>query len=335
MKKRTLFIATLLVVVAATVAVVSCKKENQDALLYNIQPAKPFTPPVVDDMNAYLKDFKQKMKDSQSNRDGEALSLEEAAWHLASVANYDFANANVPFDDIRFDTLYSNVTVTSGSVLLSDLATAYENISTIIEKFYRSLPLDEKHFRFINASISNDGSVIISLTTTFMRSSKGLDDTLYFYQTWWDLMLDCYDFFDGSPLPASTLGRSELERFLNWKESHLHHTEFPYYYTPSFDTVFEYQNEIDMYESPCYLNSRLFANNIYMDADIYPIIFYLCDSSLGLGFDNCPPGLYIIYWKVIYIREPGDHGRLVEHYDLQVQYGVRHEHTSEPGHGGN
>lgn len=323
MKKRNLIITTLLVVVATMVAFVSCKKENQDALLSNAQPVKAFTVPQIDDMNAYLKDFKQKMKESQNAKDAECLSLEEAAWHLASVANYDFANANVIFDDIRFDTLYSNVTITGDSVLLKDLAVAYESISFNIEKFYHSLPLDEKHFRFINVSITCDGSVIISLTTTFMRSSRGLDDTLYFYQTWWDLMSECYSFFDGSPLPAATLGRSELERFLNWKESHLHFSESPYYYTPSCDTIFKYQNVIDIYESPCYLNSRLFANNLYMNADIYPIICYLCDSSMGLGVDNCPPDLYIINWRVIYIVEPGDHGRLIEHYDLKVNYGDR------------
>ena len=123
MKTRNLLIATLLVVAATMIAMVSCKKENQDALLNNTQSAKAFTPPVVDDMNAYLKDFKQKMQNV--TKDGnETLSLEEAAWHLSSVANYDFANANVEFDDIRFDTLYSTVNVTGGIILLNDLATA-------------------------------------------------------------------------------------------------------------------------------------------------------------------------------------------------------------------
>ena len=61
MKKSNLFIATLLVVAATMVAVVSCKKETQANLLGdNAQAVKTFSPPKVDDMNAHLKDFKQK-----------------------------------------------------------------------------------------------------------------------------------------------------------------------------------------------------------------------------------------------------------------------------------
>lgn len=52
-KKRNLIIATLLVVVAALVAFVSCKKESQDTLLNNNQPVKAFTVPQVDDMNSF------------------------------------------------------------------------------------------------------------------------------------------------------------------------------------------------------------------------------------------------------------------------------------------
>lgn len=65
MKKSNFIMATLLVAVAASVAFVSCKKESQDTLLNNNQPVKAFTVPQVDDMNAYLKEFKQKMMANQ------------------------------------------------------------------------------------------------------------------------------------------------------------------------------------------------------------------------------------------------------------------------------
>ena len=59
MKKFSIF-SIFMMVVAITVAVVSCKKETQANLSGNSpQPSKTFTPPQVDDMNAYLKEFKQ------------------------------------------------------------------------------------------------------------------------------------------------------------------------------------------------------------------------------------------------------------------------------------
>ena len=181
MKKSNLFIASLLVVAAITIAMVSCKKDNQEVLLNNTQSVKAFTPPVVDDMNAYLKNFKQKMKESQNTKNAECLSLEEAAWHLSSLANYDFANANVEFNDIRFDTLYSTVTVTGSSVLLSNLAAVYQSICTDIERFYHSIMLDEKHFRFINVSVFESGEVVVSITTTYNRTkTRFLNDTCWY-----------------------------------------------------------------------------------------------------------------------------------------------------------
>ena len=102
MKKRNLIITTLLVVVAATVAFVSCKKENQDALLNNTESVMTFTVPQIDDMNAYLKGFKQRMR---ATKDGETLTLDEAAWHLSCLANFDFCRINVEYDDFQFDTI--------------------------------------------------------------------------------------------------------------------------------------------------------------------------------------------------------------------------------------
>ena len=62
MKNNYLFIATLLVVATVSVAVVSCKKETASALTDNKnESVQTFNPREIEDMNAYLKDFKQKM----------------------------------------------------------------------------------------------------------------------------------------------------------------------------------------------------------------------------------------------------------------------------------
>lgn len=338
MKKKNLFIATLLVVAATTIAVVSCKKENQDTLLNNsAQPVKTFTPPQMDDMNAYLKEFKQKMQ-SATRGDNETLGLEEAAWYLSSVANYDFANANVEFNNIRFDTLYSTVVVTGGSVLLSDLAVAYENISTDIDKFYHSLSLDEKHFRFFNASVSENGEVAVSIITTYKTTSRYLYDTCWYlndvYEAMWyeDSLFNLYPTY-----PAKTLGQSELERILNLTESHPVNGLGIVYYTATFNTTFYYRNEIDPFGSPNYLNSRLFASDGYLNPDIKPIMIYLFDSYAGLGYSNCPTGQNIISWAVNYEKEEplqqyGERFWKSIHH-LTVQYGQKHTRPAVPGHG--
>ena len=328
----------LAITMVATIFFASCKKENQNVKSNNNSAAvSHFDPSHITDMNAYLGEFKQKMKQSQYTKDNEILSLEEAAWHLSSVANYDFANANVEFDDIRFDTIYSTVNITGGSVLLSDMSTAYENISNDIEKFYHKLMLTEKHIRFINVSISNDGKMAVSMITTFMHGSKNLEDTLWAYDDVFDFWLDYYTIYDDLPtLPASTLGKERMVRFLNWKESRpVYPAASLVYYTPTTISTLHFRDEIDPFGSPNFLNSRLFANNGYFNMDISSRFAYLCDSFLGLGHEHCPTGQSVIVWDIIYDTEPPHQGETfwIEFYDLVVQYGVRHELTPSPGGG--
>ena len=288
MKKTRLFIATLLVVVATTIAVVSCKKEAPETML-NSQPqvTKSYYPEGVDDMNAHLRDFKQRMKDSPYTRDNETLSLEEATWYLSSVANYDFANANVEFTDLRYDTLYYNINVSNGQVALADLNTLYQEIASDIDSFYQNLNLENKHFRFIGASVSNSGEVVVTLVITW------LDHTWYFEDDW-VAMMTCYDYFsEDSVYVWDGLGKRELQRVLNLIEGHNYeiigennHNRGYYIYTS--EVEFNYDEYIDPYDSPFYIDSRLFAkqcNNNYFPVLNIEEMCYCLDSYLSLPLE--------------------------------------------------
>ncbi len=289
MKKRNLIIATVLVAVAASVAFVSCKKENQEALQSNSQPVKTFTVPQIDDMNAYLREFKQKMQESQNSKDVEYLSLEEAAWHLSSVANYDYANVNVEYTDLRYDTLYYQVNITNGQVALSDLNAIYESIASDIDSFYQSLDLQEKHFRFIGAYITTDGQVIVELTTSYII----LDHTYYFGDDYLAAIF-CFNRFDqDSSYIWNTSAKEELESAINFLEGHEYIMPGQYsldrvYYVFSMTQDFQFQDNIDLYGSDFLMNSRIFAAH----GDTYSVptldfntMCYCVDSYLGLGFE--------------------------------------------------
>ena len=84
-KKNILCVATLIVVAIVSITVVSCKKESLASLQKQDNPTKEFfNPQEIEDMNAYLKDFKQKMIESKAD---ESLGIDEAAWHLSSLFN--------------------------------------------------------------------------------------------------------------------------------------------------------------------------------------------------------------------------------------------------------
>lgn len=295
MKKSTLFITTLLVVAAASVAVVSCKKDTTGQDNAKGVATQTFDPRQIEDMNAYLKAFKQKMQ-SATKGDDEALSLEDAAWHLSSVANYDFANINVGFDDIRFDTLYAHVDIMEGSVRISDLGLAYESIRDDIENHFQKMNLNEKHIRFIDAYISEDGYTIIPLVISFKNSSKDWDDYHWYYEPHVvDPLADtiaedsCNSHFSDNMVYAwNGLARTELVRLLNIYEHHtLIGTNMPVvFYTKTREYTFDYTSNIDPYGSPSNHNSRLFGvlGNPYYVIPKADMCYYL-DSYLGLGYD--------------------------------------------------
>ena len=225
--------------------------------------------------------------ESATKGDDEVLSLEEAAWHLSSVANYDFGHVNVEFDDIRFDTLYAQITVTDGGVLLSSLGLAYEKIHTDIEKFCQSLNLIEKYVRFIDVAVSGNGHAVISLVTTFKKDSKGWYDYHWYYPNEYNLygyadsICDAY-FSDDSIYVWNDLGKRELVRWLNYTESHeLFAHNVTVYYTKTREYIFEFPYSSDPYGSPSAMNSRLFGGGYEI---LKEEMCYYLDSYLGLGY---------------------------------------------------
>lgn len=288
MKKTRFFIATLLVVAAASVAVVSCKKEANDTLLNNTSSqVKTFAPPQVDDMNAYLKGFKQKMQNVTREGD-ETLSLEEAAWHLSSVANYDFAKVNVEFTDLIYDTLYYQVSVTNGQITMNDLNTVYENIASDIVDYYQNLDLDKKHFRYIGASISEDGTITLGLIISYVW----FDHSWYFDSFYMDTVCDYY-FSEDSIYVWNGLGATELERLLNLLEGRDYimpgessHSRL--YYVYSTEILFDFRHYHDPYGSNYCNDSRIYS----VEDDTYAVpvmtiedMCYCLDSYLGLPFE--------------------------------------------------
>lgn len=332
-------ICAMVVAIIISITVVSCKKETQGNLMNNKnESVQTFNPREIEDMNAYLKGFKQKMQ-SATKGDDEALSLEDAAWHLSSLTNFEFGHANVECDDVRFDTLYAHVNITNGTVLLSDLAEAYQTVSSSIEKLYNGLALDNKHFRFINAFISENGEVTIPILTTFSYSSKDIVDNVWFFEDVWVLIDTCDHFFYSLTYPVQTTGTSVLQSALNVIVSQPVPGLGRVYYTKTSTKEFDYPDYIDPYGSPCLDNSRVFASLGTDDCDLQPMICYLFDSYLGLGHEYLPTGEYILGWAISYYNDypnPPGHGHYnIEYHKLFVDYGIQHEITPEPGHNEN
>lgn len=316
MKKTRFFIATLLVVAAASVAVVSCKKEANDTLLNNTSSqVKTFAPPQVDDMNAYLKGFKQKMQ-NVTREGNETLSLEEAAWHLSSVANYDFANANVDFTDLFYDTLCYQLNTTNGYVALSDLNAVYESMANDIDTFYQSLDIQEKHFHFIGVTISDFGEVTVVLIVSYDNP----------YHLWYPsdtTYCDLY-FNVNTQYPAFGFGMTELKRILNLIDSRpIEYSHGRTYLVFSREIKPLFMDYIDPYGAPNFKNSRIYCTKGYYNVNLtLDEMCYYLSSYHALGYELILDNEAIANWDIqekIYSNDPRVQNTY--YHELAITYG--------------
>ena len=284
----------LAIIILAIVAFVSCKKDNENILNAkdnNVQQSFDYRQ--IEDKITYFKDFRQKMADSKTD---EAFNLEDAAWHLACLANLDFCKVNVEYNSIQFNTVEMQVNVTNGVVLMSDLGMAYEQMQDQIQLFKKGFNHNDQNLYFITASISADGNAKVALMSTFTENSKDIEDHTWYFDDVWDA-INAYEqyFSEDSTFYWNTTAARELQRVLNLIEHHENsHTILCY--LPTRWHEFNYTNTYDPYQSVFYNSSRVFAKLINHYNWNYVLSFeemlYCFDSYLGLGFDYIDDNLY-------------------------------------------
>ena len=332
----------LAIIILAIVAFVSCKKDNENILNAkdnNVQQSFDYRQ--IEDKITYFKDFRQKMADSKTD---EAFNLEDAAWHLACLANLDFCKVNVEYNEVQFDTIEMHVNITGGAMLLSNLNTAYEQMCTEIQQFKKGFNHNGQNLYYINASIDEKGNAKIALMTSLNTGSKHISEHTWYYGDEWEACYAYGDYFsDDSIFKWNTTAARELERVLNL----IQHEEVNVdpngtvssCFIPTGRLNFDYTNTYDPYHSGFYNDSRVFAkrepvgNTNYTNYCLDALdIVYCLDSYLGLGFDhvNLNSNDHIICWKVKPLMNVQPNLWRYYFHQLQVEYGqlasAGHEH---------
>ena len=322
--KKPLIFATIILVTLTTL-VVSCKKDETPSNSTKNTTSKSFyQPPQVDDMDAYLEAFKQRM---QARGNNETMDLDEAAWHLSSVANYDFGDVVDDFANIHYDTLRYNINVDNGRVGVSDLSALYTVAASDIESNFENLDLDNKHIRFIGADISGDGTVIMSILVTY----DWVDHQWYFNDPFelYEILSQYYS--EDSIYYISTTFPRELKRVLDILSGHPINCSGQTYYTIDRNTSFMYSNYTDPYGSDYYEHSRIFAKISPGTTVTLDDMFYLTDSYLGLGHSVLVGIEVIIDWSISGLCYDPIHGYYVAYHVPSINIGTPHTHEPKPG----
>ncbi len=340
MKRTLLKSAMLAMIFAAAVMATSCQKEkgkeeNTEKAVSHFNPANL----QIEDMNAYLEGFKEKMENTEAKGGNETMGIEEAAWHLSSVANHDFAQVNAPHDTLRFDTLYCHVSVTDGMINLTDMCSLYEEMSNAIIGFKKSLVCENPNFWFIRTTISENGDVTIPLITMFVAN-----DGKYWGNPYW---------FFGSYDEADSIFALYLDNSITYYADDNAKTTLQYmltmeasfqitdnaYFTDYGNNTFYYEQYPDL-DSPFEFKSRLYAStNIFHNPISYYNMCYAFDSYAGLAWDyatymggKVPVCFQIKFWPSDFDKTPS--GPQVGNHRLILQYASVVYPNQEPGGGG-
>ena len=297
MKKHFLILAALVLAVV-TFMVVSCKKDNTPTNQDQSPSKQAYQPPKVDNMEEYLKEFKQKM---QLRENEETMDLDEASWHLTSIANYDFGDVKAGFTNLKYDTLYAYIAVNNGTVSLADLNTAYASVYAQIESFYQALDLENPRTYFIEANIDNCGLITVTLMTSFYDYIW--DHTWYFPTL--DIADSILDIYIGDSIYSSQEVPGVVKRVLNILTSYTNAygqdnsmTGRVFYVVTRMDSL-DYTAYVDPEHSP-FINDYRIWYLLGAPGEVENSITRYCiDSYAGLGLDELNADEVIIHWPLI------------------------------------
>jgi hypothetical protein len=327
---------------AAAVMATSCQKEkekeeNTEKAVSHFNPANL----QIEDMNAYLEGFKEKMENAEAKGGNETMGIEEAAWHLSSVANHDFAQIIASHDTLCHDTLYFHVDVVDGKVSVADMNALYEEMSQAIVNFKKTFGYENPNFWFIGTKISENGEVMVPLTTMFIK-----DNNKYWGDHYWYLNSNTADSICALYLSTTTTYYADdsisttgtltiLKYMLDLEATYsLHGGQ---YFTEYACDTFKYQNYTDPYYSPFYNNSRLYASRTKFHFVIsYTNMCYIFDSYAGLAWgklnlimNDIVPTEYFIQ----FIRGTENKDLQIGNHKMMVDYKQYHTMAPPPGPG--
>ena len=257
MKKN---IALTIVFLAALAAafIVSCKKDDNktvDEPQARSVALRQFELPT--DIDGYLTVLKQRLVEGDN---GAPMGVDEAAWHLAALANYDFGYFNAEHNNLLKATLYGSVKITNGQILFPDLAEAYASIHETIESYYQKLDLDNKKVHFVDVIVSEEGVVTLPITVTYSDRHYDwhLADTTY-----------CNAYFVEESYPSFGDGMFLLDSVLNLIESFDTIPSLTQDYAVPCDYQFPDPTDyIDPDGSPNFINSRIYCTKGSTQASI-------------------------------------------------------------------
>lgn len=171
MKNKLFTLATILMVVATTIVVASCKKDKDNEKVTGTVTKVGLSNTTIQqlelsDMDESMLAFGEALKNADNQKEAVTLPLEEAMNTLTNYQNFSLCNACFNPGEMIVDTFKVKLAVTNGEVSLSDLYGVYQTTRAEILARFNSLTGDLKSIFFIitKTAYNSPGAVWDNLT---------------------------------------------------------------------------------------------------------------------------------------------------------------------------
>lgn len=202
MKNKTFILTIIFLVVLTTTAVLSCKKDKQEAT-DNTELVK--TPKTVNgnvelsDFDEDMMAFGERLRKSSSERNGETLSITEGLRTLGNYQNFMLCDASCRPDEMVTETVRVSLNAMNGQVSFAELNRVYESARSAILSRYALLNGNEKTIYLIaNKIVSEPRGNLDNLTGSvdieFIARMGNLSDRSGFMPVMFDTTDYWYDF---------------------------------------------------------------------------------------------------------------------------------------------
>lgn len=259
MKKRILILATVLLVAATTITIVSCKKDKTEEGSPTENIAKNYE---LSDMDKAMIAFGEKMKAASNEKSEETMPLAEALNTLSNYQNFTMCDASNYSMEMLTDTIHASLNITEGEVSLCELNRFYETTKLALMSKFNYTGLNQRPLfcietvandgtRYDPESLSDDLNVDVIVRTSDTNSSMELvpynDTTLSWYDfeglglcdigdTVMYLGWDCVRVISARMHPESMTeycGYGFLTYYTNIQTITIHAYEYPDIYSPN------------------------------------------------------------------------------------------------------
>lgn len=196
-----------------------CSTENNQS---DEKQENVYQPTAVDiQIENKILDFESRVDFARENPNlksgGDDLTLDEAIWNIEALANYNYSDASMNFENYVSETTEIEVPLSNGNVLLSNASIAYDQAIIILSEHFSQISGAEKQLVLADITLKEiSGDVAIFTVTSSI--GKGIwnpfadfGENDYWYA--WDLQGKC----DGSGQGVGTDAAEEIEKKIDWR----------------------------------------------------------------------------------------------------------------------